>query len=333
MSFEDFLSKLSPKDAKSIKTATDVKVERIPLASRRLTKELRGGIGKGRISTFYGNFSAGKTMLTLQSIGLWQKQGLVCGFIDCEGTLDGAFARKLGVNTDELVVDGSKSSGRVEKICKAWMQAGIDVIVIDSISDIMPETFVDDKTSELSESRKQIGQHAKAIGELIKGIHYINEGTTIVLLSQTTTSLAGMHPEQKPHGGNKVEFGSSTMIQLISSAANDKQKKGLVHNGHIETEVSIGRSVRATVKKNKVGPQWRTAEYDIYYDGDFIGVDSVGELVDMCAEAGVLQKSGAWVKLDDERSWQGRPKTITAVREDPELEAELEMLLEETYGQ
>lgn len=324
MSFQDFLSKLSPADAKKIEVASNRKLEKIPLASRRLTLALDGGIGRGRITTIYGNFSAGKTMLTLQSMAAWQKSGLTCGFIDCEKTFDASFADKLGVNTDELILDGSQSSGRVEGILVPWLKAGIDVIAIDSISHIMPEVFVDEKTGDINGQRKQIGSHARAIASLINGIHYYNENTAVILLSQTTTDLSGMHPEQKPHGGNKTEFASSTIIRLSSSNSDAKQKKGLVYKAGVKQELPIGRTVTAFTKKNKAGPQHRTATYDIYYDGDFIGVDSVGELVDLSIEYGVLNQGGSWIKLDDDRKWQGRDNLVKIVRNDSDLEHELE---------
>lgn len=332
MSFQDFLNNLDPKDAKTIKTASDSRVVKLPLASRRLTKALDGGIPRGMITTIFGNFSAGKTMLCLQSIAQWQKMGLVCGFIDCEGTLDGEFASRLGVDTDQLVVDGSKSSGKVEKIMNKWIKAGIDVIVVDSISDIMPETFVDDKTGDLSDSRKQLGQHAKAITSLMNGIHYANEDTAVILLSQTTTKIEQTYVKQVPHGGQKIGFGSSVMIKLTSSNTDAKQKKGTILKGGVKQELPIGRTVDAFTEKNKTGPQHRTASYDIYYDGDFIGIDSAGELADLCVEYGVIEQSKSWFKLDDETRWQGRDNLVSAVRNDHELEERLEKLLEDLDG-
>lgn len=332
MNFQDFLNNLDPKDQKKLKVASTVKNEKIPVASRRLTIALAGGIPRGRITTIYGNYSAGKTMLCLQSIALWQQMGLICGFIDCERTFDAEFAQRLGVNTDELVFDGSKSSEKVEEIALRWIKAGIDVVVVDSISDIMPATFVDENTGELNEQdgRKQIGAHAKAIGQLIKGIHYVNDNTAVILLSQTTTKMVSQnHTEQAPSGGNKVEFGSSTMIRLTSSHADKEQKQGTIVKAGVEQKVPIGRKVTAFTKKNKAGPQHRKAEYDIYYDGDFVGVDSDGELVDLCIEYGVLEKSGpSWIYLGEDK-WQGRDKLVRAVRSDDELKSTLEQKLEE----
>lgn len=328
MSFQDFLNRLDPKDAKSLETAASAERIKLPTASRTINDILGGGFPKGMITTIYGNFSAGKSMLCLQSIAVWQAMGYVCGYIDAERTLDAEFAAKLGVNVDELVIDSSKSSERIERTVKKWMEAGIDAIVVDSISDIMPAVFVDDKTGELKEGRKQIGAHAKAITELINGIHYVNEDTAIILISQTTTKMEQTYVKQVPHGGKKTEFGSSIMLRLNSSNTDAKQKKGIVMRGDVKIELPIGRTVEAFTEKCKVAPQHRTARYDIYYDGDFIGIDSAGELVDMCVEYGVVKKSTSWFTLDDENKWQGRDALVRAVRTDKALENRLEELLE-----
>jgi recombination protein RecA len=332
VSFEDFLNKLDPKDAKALKTASTAEVVKIPTASRRLNLMLGGGIPRGMITTIYGNPSAGKSMLCLQSIAGFQKMGLVCGYVDAERTLDSSFAKRLGVNTDELVLDGSKSSDKIEIIIKKWIAAGIDVIVVDSISDIMPAVFVDDKTGEMSDNRRQIGAHAKAVTNLLNGIHYVNEDTAVIIISQTTTKLEQTYVKQVPHGGKKTEFGSSVMLQLTSSNTDAKQKKGIIMKGGVKQELPIGRTVKAFTEKNKTAPAHRSCEYDIYYDGDFIGIDSIGELADMCAEFGVINKSAAWFKLDEERKWQGRDSLVNAIRQDVRLENELETLLEKVWN-
>lgn len=327
-SFEDFMSRLSPKDAREIKTAAQSKIEKIPLASRRLTRVMRGGIARGQITTIYGNFSAGKTMLALQSIAEWQKMGLVCGFIDVEGTLDGDFARRLGVDVDKLVVDGSRVGRKVGETCSKWINAGIDVIAIDSISAIMPDAFVDEKNGNLDEKRIQIGAHAKTIKNLIHGIHYENKNTAIILLSQTTSEIGQTYVKQIPHGGKRVGFDSISMIRLTSSATDaQKQRKGLVQVGDVLEEMNCGREVEAFLEKNKAGPQHRGVKYDIYYDGDFVGIDSAGELADMCIDVGIINKSSAWFKYEG-RQWQGRLNLIKSIREDPALAEELERRLD-----
>ena len=322
--FEDFIGKFDSKQKKELQFAADVKVEVLPLASRTLTKALGGGIRRGTVTTIYGNPSAGKSMLAMQSIGLWQKQGLVCGYIDVEQTFDPKFAERLGVNTEELVLSGSKSGARVTNTATDWLEKDIDVIVIDSVSDILPEVFVDkDGTVKDAEDTKQIGAHAKAITSMINSIHFANNNTAVILLSQTTTKIENTYVQQIPHGGKKIEFGSSQMVQLTSSASDAKQIKGLHKDGDILVERPIGRHVEAVVKKNKVGPQHGTASYDIYYGGDNIGIDSIGELFDLAVEKLVIIKGGAWFNYGDIK-WQGRASALEAIREDEELQKELE---------
>lgn len=328
MSKEDFLSKLDPKVAKAMKTASETEVIRFPLASRRLTHALGGGIGAGRVTTIYGNQSAGKSLLTLQTIGQLQKQGLVCGFADVENTYDKDFAARLGVNNDELYITGSKSSGRLSNEIIPWIEAEMDILVIDSISDILSESFVDkDGTIKESDDRKQIGAHAKAITGLIQAIHYSNSKTAVVLLSQTTTKMETWGAMQVPHGGQKTLFGSSQIIRLASSNTDAKQKKGLIQVGERKVEQPIGRTVEAIVQKNKLGRQSTTAVYDIYYAGDNIGIDLDGELVDMSTDFGVLSKGGAWFEFEGQK-FQGRDSVIEAVQKDQALKSELEKRLD-----
>ena len=322
--FEDFIGKFDSKQKRELQFAADVKVEILPLASRTLTKALGGGIRRGTVTTIYGNPSAGKSMLAMQSIGLWQKQGLVCGYIDVEQTFDPGFAERLGVNVGELLVSGSKSGARVTNTATDWLEKDIDVIVIDSVSDILPEVFVDkDGTVKDAEDTKQIGAQAKAITSMINSIHYANSNTAVILLSQTTTKIESTYVQQIPHGGKKIEFGSSQMIQLTSSPTDAKQIKGLHRDGDILVERPIGRHVTVAVKKNKVGPQSGTAEYDIYYGGDFVGIDDIGELFDLAVEKLVIVKSGAWYNYGDLK-WQGRPAALDTIRNNEDLRKELE---------
>lgn len=322
-SFEDFLSKLDPKDAKVVETAATRVVPKLPTASRRLNEILGGGLAYPRLHCIYGPFSTGKSTLLLQSIGIWQKEhNKVVGYVDVEGSLDKDHAANLGVNINELIIDTNKSSANVEKIVIKWLKAGIDVLVIDSISDLMPATFVDEKTGDLDESRKQIGAHAKAIKSLIDAIHFYNKNTLVVLISQVTNSFGTQHVEKIPHGGNKLEHGTTTMIRLTSSNSDAKQIKDK------ETGLPIARKVVAYTKKNKAGVQYRTAEYDLYYGGGLIGIDTIGELVDMCVDRDIIKKGGAWLTLPDESRVQGRDNLVNMVRVDDELRTELENLLD-----
>lgn len=320
MSYEDFISQLNPKVAKALKTAESNQIDRIPLASIGLTEALGGGIAKGRVTVIYGPPSSGKSALLQESIGkLWQPEGLVCAWVDAESAYDKNWAGRLGVNNDELILVQSKSSGRIEEEIRPLLEANIDVIVIDSISDILPEVFVDKKGEMNSqEDRKQIGSHAKAITALINGIHYLNKNTAVILISQQTTSMQQTYVEQVPHGGNKTMFAASQIIKLNSSASPNQQiTDEVMVDGHLFT-LPVARKVEALVKKNKLGAPFRTCEYNFHYAGDFVGVNTVKELVDEAVAFGVITKSGSWHYYGDQQ-WQGNPVLSKAVREDEAL--------------
>lgn len=319
MSYEDFIARLNPKVAANLKTAQETELVKLPLASYGLTNDLNGGIAKGRIALIYGSTSAGKSLLAQQSIGKWQKKGLVCAYVDVEGTWEKKWAERLGVNNDELILIQAKSSGRIEKEITPLLQAEVDVLVIDSISDILPEVFVD-KSGEMNEQtdRKQVGAQAKAITALLNGIHFVNKSTAVIIISQTTTFFGQSYVEQVPHGGKKTEFASSQMIRLTSSASPNQQKKGEVFVGDKVFEKPVGREVEYLVKKNKLGAPFGSGKYMLYYDGPKVGVDNIAEIVDEASDFGVVKKSGAWFKYN-EQQFQGRDNLVAHIEENPEI--------------
>lgn len=321
MSFEDFLAKLDPKTAKRLKTAQEVELVKYPLASAGLTHALGGGIAAGRITLLYGPMSTGKSVLMMQTIGQLQKAGKVCAWVDVEGTYEKKFGAKLGINNDELILVQKKSSGSIEKEIMPLIRAGIDFLVIDSISDIMPEVFVDKDGSLMEqENRKQIGAHAKAVTALASGILHENEKTAVVFISQVTTKMEQTYVKLVPHGGNKTLHASTQIIKLTSSNTENQQIKGNTYIGDLIIEAPIGRKVDAYVEKNKLGPQSRKASYDLYYGGEFVGIDYVGEIVDMAETFDLVKKSGAWYTVRETgQQFQGRAKLISALKEDADF--------------
>lgn len=319
MAFEDFISKLDPKTAKRLKTAQEVELVKFPLASSGLTHALGGGIGAGRITLCYGNTSSGKSVLMMQTIGLLQKMGYVCAWVDVEGTYEKSFGAKLGINNDELILIQKKSFGGITDEIMPLIRAGIDFLVIDSISDALPEVFVD-KDGEAVEfdKMKQLGAHAKSCTMMVNAIHYENEKTAVVLISQTTTKIEQTYVKQVPHGGQKVPFASSQIIKLTSSNTEGQQIMGNSYVGDLVLEAPIGRKVEYYVEKNKLGPQSRKGKYDLYYDGDFVGIDAIGEIVDTAETFGIVTKKGAWYTVE-EKQIQGRPKVVATLREDDVL--------------
>jgi len=310
MNFEDFVAGLDPKTAKRIKTAQQTKTIKLPLASYGMTKALNGGIAKGRITLLYGNSSSGKSLLMMQSVGLWQPQGLVCAWVDAEGAYEKEWAGRLGVDNNELILIQSKSSGKIEDEIRPLLEAKIDVLVIDSISDIMPEIFIGkDGSLNAQGDRKQIGAHAKAVTALVNGILYSNEETAVVLISQTTTQIEQTYVKQVPHGGKKVQFAASQIIKLTSSNTDAKQIKGDVNVGEMTFQQPIGRKVDGMVEKNKLGPQHRICAYDMYYAGTAPGIDTIGEILDEAIKYDVIVKGGSWFKWSG-MQWQGRDDTV-----------------------
>jgi recombination protein RecA len=332
MKLEEFLAGLDPKTAKRVKTAQETEVVRLPLASYGLTKALGGGIAKGRIALFYGNQSSGKSLIVQESIGkIWQPAGLVCAYADVESAYDKEWGARLGINNDELIYIQSKSSGKLEEQLVPLLQNRIDVIVIDSISDIMPEGFVKDGELNSQIDRKQIGAQAKAITALINGLLYANEDTAIILLSQLTTKIEATYTQMVPHGGQKTLFAASQIVRLTSSNTDAKQIKGENWVGGMVFEVPIGRKVDALVEKNKLGKQHEIAKYDMYYAGQSVGIDRIGEVIDTAIKYDVITKTGAWFKYEDFK-WQGRDMVVTYFKENPEalILVEKEILTRET---
>lgn len=318
---EAFLATLDPKTAKEVKTAATTETVRYPLASEGLTRLLDGGITAGAVTTCYGNYSSGKSALFMESIGIWQRMGLVCVYVDVEGTFKKEWAARLGVDTEALILIKGKSSGKIEKQIREYLEKGVHVVVIDSISDIMPEVFID-KKGELNEQdgRKQTGAHAKAITALINGIHFFNEQTAVVLISQTTTFIGQSYVEQRPHGGNKTEFGSSVMIKLTSSNSGGAPIMGHRRVGDRLVESPVGREVTAYLKKNKMGIPYTECKYNFYYAGETVGVDRADELVRYGLEIGVFEGKGAWINRPSSGDqWNGKTKLANALKEDAEL--------------
>lgn len=314
---EDFIAKLNPAVAKAIRRAGEVETELLPMKSHGLTNALGGGIGRGRIALFYGNTSSGKSAQLMESAAIWQQMGLTVAYVDVEKTWDNKWAKRLGVDTDDLILIQQTSISKIYNNIRPLLEAGIDAIIVDSISMALPDAFIDeDGGAKDLENHKQIGAKAKALTALMNGIHYSNERTAVAIISQTTTDLSGMYPKQIPDGGKKVQFASSQIIKLTSSGVEAKQIKGDIKVGNKVIQESIGRTVQIYIEKNKIAPQGRTCEYDFYYDGPQVGTDVIGEIVNEAIKFGVIEKAGAWLKRGEDK-WQGKPALVKFVKDNP----------------
>jgi hypothetical protein len=162
---------------------------------------------------------------------------------------------------------------------------------------------------------------------MVNALHYANQKTAIVIISQTTTKIAATYTQQIPHGGVKLPFACSQIIKLTSSATEANQIKRQTHVGNKITELPVGRPVEFVVEKNKLGPQSRGGKYNLYYDGPEIGVDRTDELITLAVATGAVSKGGAWFKFNDQQ-WQGQQALVQAVKENPDLEAAIEAELQ-----
>lgn len=316
---EELMARLDPKTAKRAQFAAEVEITKYPIASRSITAALGGGIGAGRLFLLYGPQSSGKSLVAGQTIADFQKAGLTAGLLDLEGAYDKKFGARMGIDNERLLYYRHQAVDRVTKKGVEWIKAGLDLLVVDSISEVISDAFLD-KDGELNDidGQKQMGAQAKAIRKMLDSFQYYNESTAIFLISQTTTDLSGMYPIQIPHGGKKTLFKCSQIVKLTSSAQENKQIMGTVQLGDHLVQAPIGRHVDAYVEKNKLGPQSRRGEYDLYYDGDYIGIDRFGEEVDLAVDYGAIEQKGAWFTFDDIQ-WQGRKNMVEALRTDDEL--------------
>jgi recombination protein RecA len=331
ISVEDFLSQLDPSLRKRLSNATDVEVTKQKTPSISLNNALKGGFAYGRQVMVWGNKSAGKSSFCLQMIGEAQKEGKLCAWIDAEQSFDPEWAKKLGVDTDKLVYSAAKTINDMVDVATQLMKAKVDIIVVDSISALLPAIYFEKDSSELKqlENTKQIGAEAKDMTNAVKMLNYANNQdgqTLLVLISQLRNNIGAMYASHMPTGGLAVKFFSSTVVKLWSSDSDNNALKSKITVGDKLIESKVGRKVNWHIDFNKTGPGFLSGEYDFYFDGDSIGVDRVADLVDTAELLGIIEKGGAWYTVLGERL-QGRAKVIDYLKENPEKLKELESQL------
>jgi recombination protein RecA len=326
---EDILAKLDPKTRQRIQLATNVSAERQKTPSIGLNIALKGGLGMGRQVLIWGNKSAGKSSFCLQMIGMAQKEGKTCAWIDAESSYDPKWAAELGVDSSSLIYSSAKSINDMVDVATQLMDAGVDIIVVDSISALLPAIYFEKDSNDLKklEDTKQIGAEAKDMTHAVKMLNYANKNTLLVLISQQRNQFGAMHASHIPTGGMAVKFFSSTIIKLWSSEAEANAIKDGVQVGDKIIEQKVGRPVNWIVDYNKLGPMGQNGQYDFYYQGNKVGIDSVGEVLDSAEMMGKIQKGGAWYTIGEER-FQGRNKALEYLKENPEV---VEKLKESLY--
>lgn len=327
---EDILAKLDPKTRLRVQIATEVDARKQLTPSIGVNLALRGGLGHGRQILIWGNKSAGKSSFCLQMIAEAQKQGKTCAWIDSEASYSADWAERLGVNSKELIYSPAKTINDMVDVATQLMNAGVDIIVVDSISALLPAIYFEKDGEELKalQDTKQIGAEAKDMTHAVKMLNYANKDTLIVLISQQRNSFGGMHATHIPTGGMAVKFFSSTIIKLWASEAEANAIKSGIRVGDKIIDQKVGRPVNWIIDYNKLGPPNLSGQYDFYYQGDHVGVDTVAEVLDTAEMMGIIQRGGSWYTVEEER-FQGRAKAVEYLRENPDV---VEKLKEKIYG-
>ena len=320
ISLEDIMAKLDPKTRARVQSAQNVQVHKQLTPSIGLNVALKGGLGYGRQVLVWGNKSAGKSSFCLQMIALAQQEGKTCAWIDAEASYDQSWAEQLGVDSSSLIYSQAKTVNDMVDVGVKLMEAGVDVIVVDSISALLPGIYFEKDGNEMKDLQdtKQIGAEAKDMTHAVKMLNYANKNTLLVLISQQRNQFGSMHASHIPTGGMAVKFFSSTVIKLWSSEAEANAIKAGVAVGDKIIEQRVGRPVNWIIDYNKLGPSNLSGQYDFYYQGGSLGVDRIGETLDVAEMYGLIEKGGAWYTINKER-FQGRAKAVTYLRENPEV--------------
>lgn len=325
---EEILAGLNPKLRKKISLGSEIEQTHFAKTpSFGLNRALNGGFPYGRQVLVWGNKSSGKSSFCLQLIAQAQQEGKVCAWIDAEMTYSPEWANKLGVDSSSLIHSTARTMNDMVDVGTDLMKAGVDLIVVDSISALLPAIYFEKDSTDLKqlENTKQIGAEARDMTNAVKMLNYANnqvKPTLLILISQARNNIGAMYVSQQPTGGMATKFYSSTIIKLFSSESDNQAIKGKVYVGDKIIEEKIGRKVRWDVQFSKTSPAFQNGEYDFYFRGADLGVDTIADLVDTAEMLGFIERGGAWYTCEGER-FQGREKLVLGVKENLDIQQAL----------
>ncbi len=325
---EEALAQLDPKIRKRLATGEGIKTEMQPTPSAGLNRALGGGFPYGRQVLLWGSKSSAKSSLCLQMIGMAQKEGKLCAWIDAEMSYDEEWAKKLGVDTSKLIYSEARSINDMVDVGVALLGAGVDIIVIDSISSLLPAVYFEKDSDELKplDQTKQIGAESKDLKHAWLMLNWANnreKPALVIAISQARNNIQQTYTQAAPTGGLTTQFMSSTIVKLFSSSSDSQAIKAKIQVGDKLIEQKVGRKVRWEVLNSKTSAPGDSAEYDFYYRGDLVGIDSIGDLVDTAEMLGFVNRTGAWYQLEDGTKLQGRDAFVARVKEDLALQNQL----------
>jgi recombination protein RecA len=292
-------------------------IDTVPTGSLSLDIALGiGGLPRGRVVEIYGPESSGKTTLALHTLAEAQKKGGICAFIDAEHALDPIYARKLGVNVDELLISQPDAGEQALEIADTLVRSGaIDVLVIDSVAALVPRAELEGEMGD-SQPGLQARLMSQALRKLTASINRSN--TMVVFINQIRMKIGVMYgsPETTT-GGNALKFYASVRLDI--------RRIGVIK----ERDEVVGNQTRVKVVKNKLAPPFKQVEFDIMY-GE--GVSKVGEIIDLGVKAGVVEKSGSWFSYDSQRIGQGRENAKNFLKSNPDISNKIEAAIRQNAG-
>jgi recombination protein RecA len=267
----------------------------------------------------WGNRSGGKTLFCLGLAANAQKEGKSVAWIDAERNYDPEWAKRHGVDSDRVLWSPVTSIADMADAGHDFIKAGVDLMIVDSISTLLPQSyFVEGEMKSLADTG-QIGTFSKNMGQAVNMFNRVNEHTALVLISQVRNSIGTYGAALTPMGGKAVEHMNSLQIKLWSNPSEKEAIMGKIKQGDLIMQKPVGRPVTWTVEKNRGPGMNESNRYDMYFKGDFVGVDRVGEVVDFGVELGLVKKGGAWYTIGDEK-FQGRNSVVQYLRDNPDVE-------------
>ena len=277
-----------------------------------------GGLPRGRIVEIFGPESSGKTTLCLESIAQCQKNGGVCAFIDAENAFDPAYARKLGVKVEELLLSQPDNGEQALEICDMLVRSGgVDMVVIDSVAALVPKAEIE---GDMGDSH--VGLHARLMSQALRKLtgHIKKTNTLVVFINQIRMKIGVVYgsPETTT-GGNALKFYASVRLDIRGTT----QIKGKDH------EEPIGKETKVKIIKNKVAPPFRSTEFDILY-GE--GISWEGELIDIGVKMNIINKAGAWYSYNGAKIGQGKDNVRIWLKENPNIANEIDAKIRQAAG-
>ena len=296
---------------------TAVQTEAISTGSLGLDIALGiGGLPKGRVIEVYGPESSGKTTLTLHVVAEAQKKGGICAFVDAEHALDPAYARKLGVDVDELLISQPDTGEQALEIADTLVRSGaIDVLVIDSVAALTPRAELEGEMGDI-----HVGLQARLMSQALRKLtgSISKSGCMVIFINQIRMKIGVMFGSpETTSGGNALKFYASVRLDIRRiGALKDRDE-------------IVGNQTRVKVVKNKVAPPFKVVEFDIMYGH---GISKMGELLDLGVKAGVVEKSGSWFSCGDQRIGQGRENAKEFLTENSDIAEEIEAAVRANAG-